>query len=826
MAGKSTADDSRANAAADQRPESTLRGDIDRLFLAIALAGGVVDEAQIAERLDLLVEPRDATSSDSTLTGAPLDLRHRLLQAGLVDQEVVTRFEELLSELLRGGDHPQSILKLRLDRVLGDLTFRIRDKTVWSFLLGREESTLPLRTGEVAYRLLEPVGRGGQGEVWRSLDEKLGRVVAVKRLVDSQQAGPERRRRFLREAHVTGRLEHPSIVPIYSLDAGGPDRPPCYAMRLLHGRLLSQVIKDFRSGGKRLIADRKGLASYLEIFIKICDGIRFSHDQGVLHRDLKPTNIMVGEFGEVSIIDWGLAKPIGAGASEESLFSGTLEPGDRLHTQAGQVIGSPLYLAPEQAGGTSDAQDERTDVFGLGAVLFEMLSGHAPREYLRGKSMSVVLACAATETIPRADAEVEGVPAPLASICAHALNVDPADRYQSVEELTHEVRRWLSDAPVTVHPETPIERVSRWMYHHRHVAVWGSALVAVVTLTFILLLGYAMASYDSVVADRLDSFQENFDDLSRTIHQNAEVVADRTLVMAELPRIDEFVAGKGPADKELELLPATTKILRPMEWTCRAYAVRMATPHVSDWVITPIAVPVDRHFAQIEPLLGAPTTDRVIDAARGALTLKPKQVYASHLYPGPTPNKGQSVAGSVYTSAPIYSGQKLVGCVVLQSLFGVEPTSSIEVEPPEDGRDIFLANPNGDLLVSQFVIPGVPADKWPRATQLAQLFPETADLLEPSRDDGPVFSPRTRYWDKILFAESVSITSWTPQRRLILALARSYDACIEPARDRLLKTTGLILAVVAAGSAAATCLVLGMRFRPKKRKRRTPSPSQ
>lgn len=241
---------------------------------------------------------------------------------------------------------------------------------------------MPVTVGESGrYQLHGEIARGGMGIVLKGRDVDLGRDVAVKILHDRHRDNPEIIRRFLEEAQIGGQLQHPGIVPVYEL--GRLDDERLYiAMKLIHGRTLAEMLES------RAKPD-EDQPRYLAIFEQLCQAMAYAHSCGVIHRDLKPSNVMVGSFGEVQVMDWGLAKVIDRGgvADEErsrrvqadqepvrTLRSGSI--GDE--SMAGSVLGTPSYMAPEQAQGRLDTMDERADVFGLGAILCEILTGLPP----------------------------------------------------------------------------------------------------------------------------------------------------------------------------------------------------------------------------------------------------------------------------------------------------------------------------------------------------------------------------------------------------------------------------------------------------------------
>ncbi len=228
-------------------------------------------------------------------------------------------------------------------------------------------------------QLLGEIARGGMGAVLKGRDPDLGRDLAVKVLLESHRDRPDLIRRFIEEAQIGGQLQHPGIVPIYELSAFA-DRRPYFAMKLVKGRTLSGLLLERGDGAQ-------DLSRFLSIFESVCQTIAYAHARGVIHRDLKPSNIMVGSFGEVQVMDWGLAKVLPQGGAADDVSAGKTRERDTVIatarserdsdsdlSKAGSVMGTPSYMAPEQARGEVERLDERCDVFALGSILCEILT--------------------------------------------------------------------------------------------------------------------------------------------------------------------------------------------------------------------------------------------------------------------------------------------------------------------------------------------------------------------------------------------------------------------------------------------------------------------
>jgi serine/threonine-protein kinase len=294
--------------------------------------------------------------------------------------------------------------------------------------------------GRGNYAVQGEIARGGMGVILRCRDADLGRDVAIKVLRDDLARNPDVLRRFVEEAQIGGQLQHPGIVPVYELGLMA-DQRPFFAMKLVEGRTLAAALAD---GSER--------GPLLSVFDAVCQTMAYAHSRGVVHRDLKPANVLIGEFGEVQVVDWGLAKVLRAGASSgderdeaavvrtTSVVRTALDTGDS-NSIAGRVMGTPAYMPPEQARGEVGQLDERTDVFALGAILCELLTGAPP--YRGGGEKTVRQAAEArledaTARLAACDADRE-----LIELCTQCLAARPADRPRSALVLAERVHGYL-----------------------------------------------------------------------------------------------------------------------------------------------------------------------------------------------------------------------------------------------------------------------------------------------------------------------------------------------------------------------------------------------
>jgi serine/threonine protein kinase len=302
--------------------------------------------------------------------------------------------------------------------------------------------------GETKYRLLEELGRGGMGMVYLAEDTVLERRVALK-VVATAASRPGAAQRMWNEARVLARLEHPGIVPVH--DAGAlPDGRIFYAMKRVDGKRLDEL------------APALPLPERLRTFQRICEAVAFAHARGVVHRDLKPENVMVGPFGEVLVMDWGVAKALAGGEAAPSPEVGASAA--VAETAAGTVLGTLSYMAPEQAEGGAERVGTPADVYALGAILYFLATGRAPFD---GPAAELRARGGARDE-PVAPRRLDpGIAPALEAIILRAMAVEPGGRYASVEDLSAEVARLLDGERVLAHREGVLDRARRFFARYR-----------------------------------------------------------------------------------------------------------------------------------------------------------------------------------------------------------------------------------------------------------------------------------------------------------------------------------------------------------------------
>jgi serine/threonine protein kinase/Tfp pilus assembly protein PilF len=402
----------------------------------------------------------------------------------LVDQRFITvdeqnQLEKVASNWLANGDGATSMWKTLPPLLQSTLTDPLSTPGVTP---DHVENTRDLTSAHAApivggqnddrFKIVSPYAQGGLGEVSVAQDTQLGRMVALKQIKTRWADDVDARSRFLQEAQITGRLEHPGIVPVYALGFDASGRP-YYAMRFIEGETLQEVVKRFHAKfpdphsnhGERLLELRKLLGRLVDV----CNAIDYAHNRGIIHRDLKPSNIMLGKYGETLVVDWGLAKVIGGDKLPPLPFREITATGSGVTgTVMGTAIGTPAYMSPEQAAGRTDQLTPQTDIYSLGVTLYHLLTGRLPYEEESVSGMLEKIQSSLSQS-PRHHSR--WIPKPLEAICMKAMAAKPADRYASTAALADDIERWLADEPIAAHESGILERTSRWLRHHRTFAM-------------------------------------------------------------------------------------------------------------------------------------------------------------------------------------------------------------------------------------------------------------------------------------------------------------------------------------------------------------------
>ncbi len=447
----------------------------------------------------------------------------RTLRARLCELRLLTPAE---------ADAVEAVMAQRVARCGGDLHKTLAAVGVPSGSTGQKPATtidqfvtaLPQAWAYSAqhqrFRVLRAHAQGGLGRLSIAQDAELNREIALKEILPVMADEAENRQRFIREAEITGALEHPGVVPVYSLGEF-PDGRPYYAMRLIKGVDLRHALDDFHQRPLPRAERELQFRQLLGRFVDVCQAIHYAHSRGVIHRDIKPSNIMLGDFGETLVVDWGIAKTLDDPPTPASLDSAPVRPSDRAsstRTQAGRMVGTLPYMSPEQAAGRLDLVSPASDVYGLGATLYHILTGRAPFEGGGGDTAFHVQ----QGRFRRPREVARQAPKPLEAICLKAMARQRSDRYASALALATDVERYLADERVAAYAEPMTTRAWRWIRRRRTPVMSGMAAAVVAIVALAIGLG--------LVREQRNRAEQNFAHAQKAVRDYYVTVSEETLL--------------------------------------------------------------------------------------------------------------------------------------------------------------------------------------------------------------------------------------------------------------------------------------------------------
>ena len=454
--------------------EDSENADRNMLFGILALQNNFIGRAQLLAAFQLWVKTK------------AVSVGRMLLQQHAIDEDEYKLLSALVEKQLEkhGHDCSKSLTALSSVGSVGDDLKIVDDPDVHASIAHLSATTehkpRPSKTKSKPerFRIIRPHAKGGLGEVFVAEDTELNREVALKE-IQSQHANPDSQDRFLREAEITAALEHPGVVPVYGLGQYADGRP-FYAMKFVKGASLQEAIVKYHDeiATAHDASDHMlDLRRLLSRFMDVCNAVQYAHKKGILHRDLKPGNIMLGKHGETLVVDWGLAKPVDKVDDVHQSAEATVRPvsgSGQAPTELGSKLGTPAYMSPEQAKGQIDELGPATDVYGLGATLYHLLTGHPPFDrQSTDEHTDAVLQRIGRGEFRNPRSVNPNTPPALDAICHKAMSLEPENRYPSPKALARDIEAWLGDEPVSAKSETILSKAARFFRRHRNWTVSG-----------------------------------------------------------------------------------------------------------------------------------------------------------------------------------------------------------------------------------------------------------------------------------------------------------------------------------------------------------------
>ncbi len=528
-------------------PQGSLRDDLSKEEQDVALAAALLETGALSER------QLGAALSQWSIHG-DVPLAEHLEKSGVVKGPQIEKLRLHASrrsqESRQNAPQDSASAAPSLSGALNRMDASGRVARLLGLSAAAGSNATADRTTESRYVLVRKLGQGGLGRVWLAYDSSLRRHVALKELTEGDSATEATLRRFQNEAEITGKLEHPGIVPLYQLGHDAGTGGVFYTMRFLGKSTLQNAIAEYHERREEGDDNPMILRELLTAFVSICQAVAHAHSRRVIHRDLKPENVVIDSFGQVIVIDWGLAKLLDETAPDlHAQADGPVDP-SRSGTMEGQVLGTPLYMAPEQAAGRLDEIDQRTDVYGLGAILFSIITGMAPHEATQ------VRLAEARAGVRALLGEIAGGPTPsahqlspsadpaLSAICAKAMARRRYARYQEAAELAEDVQRWMAGESVRCFDEPPVSKLRRWAGRNPRLS---QAIGAVVLSMLIGGLTWASSTRNTQMAEQARRYEElrgDFREVEIRLRESVHDLSRNARFMTSIPPIQGIIGAR------------------------------------------------------------------------------------------------------------------------------------------------------------------------------------------------------------------------------------------------------------------------------------------
>lgn len=409
--------------------------------------------------------------------------------------------------------------------------------------ISRPSSTIAAAASTSRFDNLKSHARGGMGEVFIAEDREFARKVALKKIRPEHTGDLLMHQHFQRESQLTGNLEHPGIVPVYSAGRHS-DGQPYFAMRLIRGVSLDAKINEFHQAKKHFTSSE--FRQLLTQFITVCNTVAYAHSKQILHRDLKPANVMVGDYGETLVVDWGLARGWEQDSAPASEFGHGLRAAahQTTETESGGIVGTLSYMSPEQAGNRVFSFQPASDIFSLGATFYYLLTGKAPHPTARSdKEREQTLEDIQAGKFPPPRSIRSAIPKPLEAICLKAMALHPDQRYATALNFAADLERYLADEPVSAYREPIPVRIRRWMKHNRSI-VASAAVAASMLLAGALIYSAVVVNHNQALTAKNSELAAATASLEKS---NSQLTAAKTSLEQTNAQLTAAVAAESAA---------------------------------------------------------------------------------------------------------------------------------------------------------------------------------------------------------------------------------------------------------------------------------------
>ncbi|TWU02005.1 serine/threonine-protein kinase [Neorhodopirellula pilleata] len=755
--------------------QSSTDTSLDKQVSDLAFAAALVRSGKVKER------QLERAVKDWTVFGNQ-SLAEQLVRNGILTEEEISHWQAEARKLKDSVN--QSVAEDPRSQSMslgGSQMLRIDGSGRLAKLLGLGHSSEPKSDDNergliTRFSLVRKIGEGGLGTVWLARDENLRRYVAIKEIRNqNDRVSASTLARFRREAEVTGRLEHPGIVPIYEFGTDIQTGRFFYVMRFMGKQTMQNAISEYHELRETGNDDPLILHRLISAFVELCNSVAYAHSKQVIHRDLKPENVALDSFGQVILLDWGLAKiNDDTGAAEAAFEIGDDEIASSNLTLASQVLGSPMYMAPEQASGHIELIDERTDVYGLGGILFAILTGQSPHEPSHDSSVNVTFSELLTEIVSgkvvHAKEVVPTVPPELDAICFRALQKKRCLRYPSASALAEDLERYMAGRKVSAYKEPSRRKVSRWVSEHPKWSQFIGVASVVLILVIFISTYLVRQNQKAAMSHRFQQAADVVKELAFHMQAQAEDGIKDARFLASLPAVQQIIEGAhdSPPTAATESIDASNRSEMQNRFASIAEALLHRNQSYHSIEMIAFARDQAKQITRVERNVGTGLVRRVPEALLSSFTIDEQNATMASLMPGDvllnTSDKtvqgvdaeyNDSLALTVTTSVYDQRNDVAFGLLVIQLDLRGLMRDRIE-STRRDGVNVYIADGNG--LIQMVLSEGVFRSHY-HGKPIATLAPDASRIFGGTTFETSYSDETSLYAKRVRLGERISKSS-------------------------------------------------------------------